>query len=76
MERVETPLLMLHGDRDFVPIQQAEEFYTSLARRGKRARFVRYWGEGHLILSSPANFVDYWQQIYAWFDELLAKPSE
>jgi dipeptidyl aminopeptidase/acylaminoacyl peptidase len=74
--RVETPLLMLHGDLDFVPIQQAEEFFTSLARRGKRARFVRYWGEGHLILSNRANYVDYWQQIYAWFDELLAKPSE
>jgi fermentation-respiration switch protein FrsA (DUF1100 family) len=73
--RVETPILMLHGDLDFVPIHQAEEFFTSLARRGKRARFVRYWGEGHLILTSPANYVDYWQQVFAWFDELLAKPS-
>ncbi len=71
--RVQTPLLLLHGDLDFVSIQQAEEFYTSLARRGKRARFVRYWGEGHMILTSPANYVDYWQQIYAWLDELLAK---
>jgi dipeptidyl aminopeptidase/acylaminoacyl peptidase len=74
--RVETPLLLLHGDLDFVPIAQAEEFYTSLARRGKRARFVRYWGEGHLVLSSSANYLDYWQQVFAWFDELLAKPPK
>ncbi|HEV3163013.1 MAG TPA: prolyl oligopeptidase family serine peptidase [Isosphaeraceae bacterium] len=68
--RVETPLLMLHGDLDFVPIQQAEEFYTSLARRGKRARFVRYWGEGHQIWMSPANYADYWREVFAWFGEM------
>lgn len=68
--RVQTPLLMLHGDLDFVPIQQAEEFYTSLARRGKRARLVRYWGEGHVIYWSPANFADYWREIFEWFGEM------
>jgi dipeptidyl aminopeptidase/acylaminoacyl peptidase len=71
--QVQTPLLMLHGDLDFVAIQQAEEFYTSLARRGQRARFVRYWGEGHLIYWSPANFADYWREVFEWFGELLAE---
>ncbi len=74
VDRVETPLLILHGDMDFVPIQQAEEFFTSLHRRGKRARFVRYWGEGHNIGSppgNPANFVDQWERIYSWLDESL-----
>ena len=60
-------------DLDFVAIQQAEEFYTSLARRGQRARFVRYWGEGHVIYWSPANFADYWREVFEWFGELLAE---
>lgn len=75
VERVQTPLMMIHGDMDAVPIQQAEEFFTALERQGKRARFVRYWGEGHVI-ESPANILDIWKQIYAWFDEFLKKPEK
>jgi dipeptidyl aminopeptidase/acylaminoacyl peptidase len=68
VEQVDTPLLMLHGDLDYVPIEQAEEFFTLLGRQGKRARFVRYWGEGH-VLQSPANFEDFWQRVFAWFSD-------
>jgi len=67
---VETPLMIMQGDMDHVPIQQGEEFFTALYRQNKRARFVRYWGEGHLI-NSPANIRDMWHQIYSWFDEFL-----
>ncbi len=70
VERVRTPLLMIHGDADFVPIQQAEEFYVSLLRLGRRARFVRYWGEGH-VFESPANVRSLWAQVFAWLDENL-----
>ena len=69
VERVQTPLLIIQGDLDYVPIQQGEEFFTSLYRQGKRARFVRYWGEGH-VLESPANIRDMWVQIFRWFDEI------
>jgi Prolyl oligopeptidase family/TonB-dependent Receptor Plug Domain len=68
VEQVDTPLLMLHGDLDYVPIEQAEEFFTLLGRQGKRARFVRYWGEGH-VLQSPANFEDFWQRVFVWFSD-------
>jgi dipeptidyl aminopeptidase/acylaminoacyl peptidase len=67
-DRVQTPLMIIQGDMDFVNLQQGEEFFTALYRQGKRARFVRYWGEDH-ILSSPANIRDFWQQAYAWLDE-------
>ncbi len=67
-ERVQTPLMIVQGDMDYVPIQQGEEFFTALYRQGKRAKFVRYWGEGHVI-SSPANVRDLWQRTYTWFDE-------
>ncbi len=67
---VNTPVLIIQGDMDYVPIQQGEQFFSALYRQGKRARFVRYWGEGH-VLQSPANIQDMWQRIVVWFDELL-----
>jgi dipeptidyl aminopeptidase/acylaminoacyl peptidase len=68
---VQTPLLIIQGDMDYVPIQQGEQFFSALYRQGKRARFVRYWGEGH-VLQSPANVDDMWQQIFRWLDEFLS----
>ena len=67
-ERVATPLLLIHGDQDFVPITQAEEFFAALFRQGKPAQLVKYLGEGHLI-SSPANVRDLWSRVFAWLDE-------
>ncbi|HEY7114328.1 MAG TPA: prolyl oligopeptidase family serine peptidase [Thermoanaerobaculia bacterium] len=68
VDRVKTPILIIQGDLDYVAIQQGEEFFVSLYRQAKRARFVRYWGEGH-VLESPANIRDMWKQIYEWLDE-------
>jgi dipeptidyl aminopeptidase/acylaminoacyl peptidase len=62
---VTTPVLLIHGDLDFVGIQQSEAFFTALYRQGKPARFVRYWGEDHAI-HSPANIRDMWNQIFNW----------
>jgi dipeptidyl aminopeptidase/acylaminoacyl peptidase len=55
---------------DYVSLQQGEEFFTALYRLGKRAKFVRYWGEGHVI-ASPANTRDMWDNILAWLDTNL-----
>lgn len=68
LDKVQTPLLILHGDIDFVPMQQAEEMFTGLYRLGKRVRFVRYWGEGHGAGDSAANIRDRWREILRWFD--------
>jgi dipeptidyl aminopeptidase/acylaminoacyl peptidase len=68
VDRVQTPIMIVQGDLDYVAVQQGEEFFTSLFRQGKRAEFVRYWGEGH-VLESPANIRDMWTRIYAWLDE-------
>lgn len=72
VDRVETPLMIIQGDMDFVPMQQGEEFFTALYRQGKEATFVRYWGEAHVI-SSPANIRDLWRRLYAWFDRHLGE---
>ncbi len=73
VDRVQTPVMIIHGDMDLVPMQQAELFFQALYRQNKRARFVRYWGETHYI-SSMANNIDMWHRVYAWFDDLL-KPT-
>ncbi len=72
-ERVQTPILMLHGDMDFVQIEQVEEFFTAMKRLNKPARFVRYWGEGHLV-GGPANERDLHHQMQDWLDRYL-KPE-
>lgn len=68
VESMRTPVLIVQGDLDFVPIQQGEEVFTSLYRLGRRAEFARYWGEGH-ELRSPANIRDMWSRVLSWFDE-------
>ena len=65
-----TPTLIVQGDLDYVPIQQGEEFFTALYRRGVASEFVRYWGEGHTI-ESPPNILDLWTRVFAWLDTHL-----
>lgn len=67
VDRVETPLLMIHGEQDIRgPMTQAEEFFFGLYRQGKRAKLLRYWGEDHGLRQSPANVRDMVEQIVAW----------
>src|SRR5260370_19535772 len=76
VEDVHTPILIVHGDQDnVVPVEQSEEFVNAMLRQNKRARFLRYWGEGHEFVS-PANIIDVEQQILRWFDEFLVKPEK
>ncbi len=75
LDRVNTPLMIIQSDMDFVPIIHGEEMFSGLYRLGKTARFVRYWGEGH-VPASPANVRDMWNRIYQWLDEYLAQKEE
>jgi dipeptidyl aminopeptidase/acylaminoacyl peptidase len=71
VNRVHTPLLLTVGDLDGrTPMQQSEEFFRALVRQGKPVRFVRYWGEGH-VLSNPANIRNYWQQVFRWLQRYI-----
>lgn len=73
-DRINTPLLIIQGDLDYVPIAQGEEMFHALYRQGKRARFLRYWGEGH-VFSSPANIRDMYNKIFKWLEENNCAPS-
>lgn len=68
VDRVNTPLMIVQGDLDYIAIQQGEEFFMALRRQGKPARFVRYWGEGH-VLESPANIRDFWRRTFDWLEQ-------
>jgi dienelactone hydrolase len=67
---VRTPLLLVHGDQDFIPVQQAEEFFTALYRQDKRVQFARYAGEEHTI-SARGNVLDMWRRFEAWLRETM-----
>jgi dipeptidyl aminopeptidase/acylaminoacyl peptidase len=68
---VTTPILIIHGDVDYVPIQQSEEFFTALQRLGRPAEFARYWGESHGATDSSANARDRWNRVLAWLARWL-----
>jgi dipeptidyl aminopeptidase/acylaminoacyl peptidase len=71
---IETPLLLVQGDQDYVSMAQGEAMFTALHRLGKPVRFVRYWGEGH-VLNSPANIRHMWSEIFAWLEAHLGGPE-
>jgi dipeptidyl aminopeptidase/acylaminoacyl peptidase len=73
LDRVETPLLIVHGSIDIaVAPFLAEQVFVGLRRLGKEVVYARYEGEGHQ-LESYANQVDYCNRMLAWFDEHLKK---
>lgn len=77
VDRVQTPLLMIHGEQDIRgPMTQAEEFFYALYRQGKRAKLLRYWGEDHGLRQSPANVRNVVDEIIAWLDANLATQNK
>ena len=74
-DRVETPVLLLHGEDDIrVPISQSEELFMALKRRGKTVEFVRFPGCSHLFLrvGHPALRKEYYDRAVAWLQRWLA----
>ncbi len=71
-DKINTPLMLVHGDLDIINIGQAEEMYTALARQNKDVLFVRYWGEYHTIVS-PANIRDMWERRFDWLQRYLGE---
>lgn len=71
-DRVETPLLLIHGEFDVRgSMAQSESFFAALQRQGKPARLLRYWGENHALATSPANVRSVLEETVGWFDRHL-----
>jgi dipeptidyl aminopeptidase/acylaminoacyl peptidase len=69
--QLRAPLLLVHGEFDYVPAYQAERLFTALHRTGRDVILARYAGEGH-VLVNPHNVRDYWKRVF----EFLAAHRE
>jgi dipeptidyl aminopeptidase/acylaminoacyl peptidase len=71
LDRVETPLLIIHGTKDTnVAPFLADQVFVGLRRLGKRATYVRYAGENHVI-ESYEDQIDCFNRIIEWFNQFL-----
>lgn len=74
-DRVETPLLMLHNDKDgAVPWYQGIEMFVALRRLGKPAWLINYNEEGH-GLGKDENKRDWSIRMQQFFDHHLKGAS-
>lgn len=75
-DRVDTPLLLLHGTADpNVPPGESEQMFAALRVLGKEVEYVRIADEAHWILSYPKRVL-WWDTILAWFDKHLKDQPE
>lgn len=76
VSRVNTPLLILHGEKDHrCPIEQAEQLYVALKQQGKPTRFVRFPNANHELSRSgdPSLRVARLREMTAWFDQYVVR---
>jgi dipeptidyl aminopeptidase/acylaminoacyl peptidase len=73
LDRVRTPLLIVHGaDDTTVPVSAADEVFVDLRRLGQEVDYARYAGENHVEAAwSLANQKDYLTRVLRWFDDHL-----
>ncbi len=72
LDKVETPLLLIHGDQDFIPFEQAQEMFIGLAHLEKEVVLLKYKEADHWHgFWSNEKLVDYWERVLNWFDEYL-----
>ncbi|MEK5071497.1 S9 family peptidase [Sporosarcina sp. FSL K6-1508] len=73
-KHVETPLLILHSEKDFrCPIEQAEQLYITLKSMGKETEFVRFPDADHNLsrTGTPNLRVARLDEITGWFAKYL-----
>jgi dipeptidyl aminopeptidase/acylaminoacyl peptidase len=71
-DRIETPVLIVHGTGDSHPDTDAKMAFVALRRLGKDAALALYDGEGHVQREySIPNQEDYFQRELGWFDRYL-----
>jgi dipeptidyl aminopeptidase/acylaminoacyl peptidase len=75
-KNVETPLIILHNDKDgAVDFNQGITYYNTLRQLGKDVILLEYVGENH-GLARPVNQKDYAGRMREWFDHYLqGKPA-
>ncbi|MDK2597466.1 prolyl oligopeptidase family serine peptidase [Pseudoalteromonas obscura] len=70
-DKVNTPILLMFGDKDgAVPWQEGIQYYLALRRHNKDAIFLQYEGEPHHLKQFP-NQVDFSVRMMEYFDHYL-----
>jgi dipeptidyl aminopeptidase/acylaminoacyl peptidase len=70
VERMTTPLLILHADKDLrCPISEGEQLFTALKLLGREVRMVRFEGQSHDLSRSghPRSRAIRLRHIISWF---------
>ena len=73
-DKVETPVLLLHGESDHrCPIEQSEQYFVTLRRLGKEVELVRFPGcsHGFLRVGHPKMREEYLSRTLGWFNKHL-----
>ena len=69
-----TPMLVVHGGRDFrIPYTQGLATFTALQRRGIPSRLLYFPDENHWVLK-PANSVLWHETVLAWLARWTKRP--
>jgi dipeptidyl aminopeptidase/acylaminoacyl peptidase len=78
-DRVRTPVLIMHGEKDFtVPLQQGEMMFYALRALGRPAELVLYReGDHSIVRGSRADFLDFHARMLGWWEQYLrVRPAE
>ncbi|SFE01112.1 acylaminoacyl-peptidase [Lentibacillus persicus] len=73
-ENIETPLLIVHGEKDYrCPIEQSEQLFVTLKHMKKEVEFVRFPDANHELSRNgkPEMRIARLNHITRWFDEYL-----
>lgn len=74
VDKIETPLLILHSEKDYrCPIEQAEQLFIALKRRKKTTSFIRFPESNHELSRSgkPNLRISRLNYILNWFKDYL-----
>jgi dipeptidyl aminopeptidase/acylaminoacyl peptidase len=72
VDQMTTPLLILHGEKDYrCPIEQAEQLFIALKRKKKTTKFLRFPEANHELSRSgnPKLRVERLNAILEWFNQ-------
>lgn len=72
-DKITTPMMLIHGDQDFVGLAQGQAMFNALYRQDKDATLLTLFGERHLP-SSPANIRAIYAEVLPWLADRLASP--
>jgi dipeptidyl aminopeptidase/acylaminoacyl peptidase len=66
VKKIRTPILVIHGDRDYrVPIANALRLWSDLVRHDVEAKFLYFPDENHWILT-PGNATVWYETVFAF----------